>query len=89
MYIEAIALVAGGLTVCKTIPQAHKTFIKDEVSSFSKHSIIIGLVATFLWAVYGYLKKSPVVLLGGVGGFIYDFWVLTKIIKSENNNRNE
>jgi uncharacterized protein with PQ loop repeat len=84
MYIEAIALAAGGLSVCKAIPQAHKTFVENEVSSFSKQSLMIGLVAALLWVWYGYMKKSPVIILGGVAGFVYDVWVIMKINKFEN-----
>jgi len=85
MYIEVIAAVATGISACKTIPQAHKTFIDNEVSSFSKQSLMIGLVSALLWVWYGYMKKAPVIVLGGIGGFIYDSWVIMKINKFENN----
>ena len=85
MYIEAIAVAATGLSACKAIPQAHKIFVENEVSSFSKQSLMVGLVAALLWVWYGYMKKSPVIILGGVGGFLYDVWVIMKINKFENN----
>jgi uncharacterized protein with PQ loop repeat len=85
MYIEAIAVVATGISACKAIPQAHKTLFENEVSSFSKQSLMIGLVSALLWVWYGYMKKSPVIILGGIGGFMYDSWVIMKIIKFENN----
>jgi len=84
---EIIGFCAMCLSAMKNVPQFKKICDEDNVESFSKHAVFIGIVATLFWLYYAYAKKSPSMLIGTCIALLYEFYILHKILKSENDKK--
>ena len=84
---EIIGFCAMCLSAIKNVPQFKKIHDEDDVASFSKEAVLIGIVATFFWLYYGFAKKSPSMLIGSSAALLYEFYILHKILKSEKDNK--
>jgi uncharacterized protein with PQ loop repeat len=80
---EIIGFCAMSLAGLKHIPQLYKIQCDHNVDSFSKQAIIMALLASALWAYYGFRKNSPSVIVGAVGAILYEVYLLYEIFKSE------
>ena len=84
---EIIGFCAMCLSAVKNVPQFKKICEDDNVASFSKDAIFIGIVATLFWLYYGYAKKSPSMVIGSSAALLYEFYILHKILKYENDKK--
>jgi len=84
---EIIGFCAMCLAGLKNVPQFKKICDEDNVSSFSKEAVLIGIVATLFWIYYAYAKKSPSMFIGSIAALLYEFYILHKILKSENDKK--
>ena len=67
---DTIGIIAGILVLSSFIPQlykAHKTKKMQDVSIY-----LMGLIASgmFLWVIYGFIRKDPVIISTNITGFI-------------------
>ena len=83
MMIETIGFCATFLGVCKSVPQFLKIHSEDNVKSFSKESIMLGIISTILWIIYGVNKKSYCIIFAAFGALFYEFYILNKINKQQ------
>ena len=73
--VGVCALCAGAI---QSIPQFYKLQEDNNMSSFSLHSILIGLVASILSLIYGILKSAHAISMGGVGGIVTSVYLWVK-----------
>ena len=81
--MDYVAYTATCLGVIKVLPQISKIHSDDNVSSFSKEALMIGVVATVLWIIYGVAIKSKPIIMAYSLALIVELWILYKILKSE------
>ena len=84
---EIVGFCAMCLSAMKNVPQFKKICDDDNVASFSKEAILLGIFATLLWIYYGVNKKSPSMFIGSIAALLYEFYILHKILKSENSKK--
>ena len=84
---EIIGFCAMCLSAVKNVPQFKKICDEDTIASFSKEAVLIGIVATFFWLYYAYVKKSPSMIIGTSIALLYEFYIFYKILKSENSKK--
>jgi uncharacterized protein with PQ loop repeat len=84
---DIIGFCAMCLSAVKNVPQFKQINDTDDVSSFSKQALLIGIVATFFWIYYGISKKSKPMIFGYTFALLYEFYILHKILKSEKDNK--
>jgi uncharacterized protein with PQ loop repeat len=82
--MDYVAYTATCLGVIKVLPQISKIHSDDNVSSFSKEALMIGVVATVLWIIYGVAIKSKPIIMAYSLALIVELWILYKILKSDN-----
>ena len=80
---EIIGFCAMCLAGLKHVPQLYKIQCDHNVDSFSKQAMIMALLASALWAYYGFRKNSPSIIIGAVGAILYELYLLYEILKSE------
>ena len=80
---EIVGFCAMCLSGLKHVPQLYKIHTEDNVDSFSKQAIIMALLSTLLWFYYAIQKNSPSMIVGSIGGILYELYLLYKILKSE------
>ena len=81
--MDYVAYTATCLGAIKVLPQISKIHLDDNVSSFSKEALMIGVVATVLWIIYGVAIKSKPIIMAYSLALIVELWILSKILKSE------
>ena len=81
--MDYVAYTATCLGVIKVLPQISKINSDDNVSSFSKEAVVIGIVATVLWIIYAFTLKSKPMILAYSLALLVEIWILLKILKSE------
>jgi uncharacterized protein with PQ loop repeat len=81
--MDYVAYTATCLGVVKVLPQISKIHSDDNVSSFSREALMIGVVATILWIIYGVAIKSKPIIMAYSLALIVELWILFKILKSE------
>jgi uncharacterized protein with PQ loop repeat len=84
---EIIGFCAMCLAGLKNVPQLYKIQCDHNVDSFSKQAIVLALLASALWAYYGFRKNSPSITIGAVGAILYELYLLYEILKSEKKNK--
>jgi uncharacterized protein with PQ loop repeat len=80
---EIIGFCAMCLGALNKIPQLYKIQSDHNVDSFSKQAIFMALLASALWAYYGFRKNSISVIIGAVGAILYELYLFYEILKSE------
>ena len=83
MMLETVGFCATFLGTIKTVPQFLKIHSSDDVNSFSKESLLLGILATLLWIWYAIKKKSYCMLTASIGGLLYEIYILVKITKPQ------
>jgi uncharacterized protein with PQ loop repeat len=81
--MDYVAYTATCLGVIKVLPQISKIHSDDNVSSFSREALMIGVVATILWIIYGVAINSKPIIMAYSLALIVELWILFKILKSE------
>lgn len=81
MAIETVGIIATCLGVVKGIPQFVKINKDDNVSSFSIHAIIIGIVASLLWLYYACSIKSKSLMGSACIGLFAEVYIILKLLK--------
>jgi uncharacterized protein with PQ loop repeat len=85
--MDYVAYTATCLGVIKVLPQISKIHTDDNVSSFSREALMIGVVATILWIIYGIAIKSKPIIMAYSLALIVELWILSKILKSEKHKK--
>jgi uncharacterized protein with PQ loop repeat len=81
--MDYVAYTATCLGVIKVLPQISKIHSDDNVSSFSREALMIGVVATILWIIYGVAINSKPIIMAYSLALIVELWILFKILKFE------
>ncbi len=80
MIEDIIGFAAGFLIAIGMIPQLIKSYKTKSVEDISFLMLIIILLGTFLWTIYGILIKSlPIIAMDGFGFLISLILILIKI----------
>ncbi len=79
--IEYVGILAMILGIVRGLPQLYKIHTTGNVSSFSVHSVYLGLVSLLLWATYEFSKKQHLNLTSTFISILVELWILTKIYK--------
>jgi uncharacterized protein with PQ loop repeat len=76
---EVVGFCSLCLGVIQGFPQYYKIHKENNTSSFSWHSLIIGMFASLLSLLYGFLKHSPTVIVGSLVGIATTIYILSKM----------
>jgi len=80
-YIEIIGLIAAVLTTAAFLPQVYKTWRTKDVSGLSLMMFLMFFTGIALWLIYGFLIKSPPLILANGITVVSSFLLLYFIIK--------
>jgi len=80
-YIEIIGLIAALLTTAAFLPQVYKTWRTKDVSGLSLAMFLMFFTGIALWLIYGFLIKSPPLILANGITVVSSFLLLYFIIK--------
>jgi len=80
---DVIGFCAMCMSAVRNIPQLHKINSDDDVTSFTKEAVIIGIIVSFMWLYYGIVKKANVMIIGSIFSILYELYIIHKILKSE------
>jgi len=80
-YIEILGFIAAVLTTAAFLPQVYKTWRTKDVSGLSLTMFLMFFTGISLWLIYGFLIKSPPLILANAITVISSFLLLYFIIK--------
>jgi len=80
-YIEILGFLAAVLTTAAFLPQVYKTWRTKDVSGLSLTMFLMFFTGITLWLIYGFLIKSPPLILANGITVVSSFLLLYFIIK--------
>jgi len=85
-FIDIIGYVAGIFIMFSFIPQVIKSYKTKKVEDISLLMIILTLIGTIFWEIYGFLANSkPIIIMNGLFGITAIYQLYLKI---RHNNKN-
>ena len=81
MMLETIGFCATFLGSLKTVTQFLKIESTGDVSSFSKESLMLSILATLLWIWYSVKINSYCMLTASMGSLLYEIYIMSKMNK--------
>ena len=77
--LEFIALLSSVVGFVSVWPQYLKTANTHNTDSFCPKSVCLNIASTFIFLVYAYLKRLPVLCLSTIASLFWLGWLLYKI----------
>lgn len=84
--IEAIGIFAGILGIIAWVPQLKKIWVEKSAEGISLLAFSLILLALTLWFIYGYLIKSPALMISNGATWILICFVIVGSWKVQKGN---
>ena len=85
-WIEGIGIFAGILGIIAWFPQLKKIWVEKSAEGISLLAFTMILLALTLWFIYGYLIKSPALMISNGATWILICFVILGSWKVQKNN---
>jgi uncharacterized protein with PQ loop repeat len=88
MSLQLLGTIASSISLLHVIPQTLKTVKTKDVSSYSKPSVLLGILSTLVWMYMYYKQKLHIPIAVSLIYVLIDLYVISLIVKEENNGSN-
>ena len=85
----SLTTLASTISFAHNIPQFLKVYNTQDVSSYSKDALLIGIASTLIWIIYYVINKHHVASIVTVLTLLIDLYVLYLIIQNERNGQQD